>query len=70
MIMFTADYRQLCRSLGVAFIDHEPIAQGALEAPSVEETVTFMRKCGVRPDPALWEAQGPARCCSGHVSLD
>lgn len=69
MIMFTADYRKLCHDMGVAFIDHEPIQGDIVDAPTVGQTVTFMRECGIEPDPDLWNVNEPAKCCSGHVSF-
>jgi hypothetical protein len=72
MIMFTADYRALCRSLGVAFVDHEPLEPGAEDAPSVAQTVAFMRKCGISlaGSADLWSEDEAAKCCSGHISFD
>lgn len=68
MIMFTAEYRELCHKMGVAFIDHEPLGAEA-DGPTVSATVSFMRECGFQPSADLWNTTEPANCCSGHVSF-
>lgn len=70
MLMFTAEYREFCRSLGVDFIDHEPLLDDSAERPAVAETVAFMRSHGVSfEDTAdLWLRKDlEPKCCSSHV---
>jgi hypothetical protein len=69
MIIFTADYRELCHSMDVAFIDHEPLDGTEPNAPTVAATVTFMKRCGLDPSPDLWDSTATPRCCSGHISF-
>ncbi len=71
MIMHTADYRELCLGLGVAFIDHEPAGPHSSAMPSVEDTVTFMRSRGIATDNAedLWQSDGATKCCGHRVVL-
>lgn len=69
MIMFTADYRELCHSMGVAFIDHEPLDGTEPDAPTVSATVSFMKECGLKPSADLWSTTEAPKCCSGHVSF-
>lgn len=70
MIMHTADYRRFCESLGVPFIEHEPLAPGAVDAPPVARTVAFMQERGIWSDEtaALWADAASPGCCGGHVA--
>lgn len=69
MIMFTADYRALCRQIGAGFIDHEPIEHPDPKGPSALRTLAFARRHGRVPrHPDLWAYSGAAKCCGGHVA--
>jgi hypothetical protein len=69
MLMFTADYRGLCRALGVQFIDHEPIEAPNDQSPSAARTLEFVRTRGIEPRHRdLWSYTGAAKCCGGHIA--
>lgn len=62
MLLFTAEYQQLCRRLGVDFVHHEPAVGSEVANFSVGATIDLMQRERVAYDRDLWDAAAVADC--------